>query len=130
MKFKFECPQIELYCGAAMIFVFPRCLCLHLLYIGRVEYPTKPGIFTNWPFAENSFQSLGYSHQTPLISKAYISPSKASSYLKDATVFSSFNPGYDPLIHCVLLTLLIQEIERFDQLLSIIHKSLKDLHLL
>ncbi|XP_043340601.1 dynein axonemal heavy chain 14 [Cervus canadensis] len=37
--------------------------------------------------------------------------------------------GYDPLIHCVLLTFLIQEIERFDQLLSIIHKSLKDLQL-
>lgn len=43
--------------------------------------------------------------------------------------FSLFNPGYDPLIHCVLLTFLIQEIERFDQLLSIIHKSLKDLQL-
>ena len=43
--------------------------------------------------------------------------------------FSLFNPDYDPLIHCVLLTFLIQEIERFDQLLSIIHKSLKDLQL-
>ncbi|XP_076986007.1 dynein axonemal heavy chain 14, partial [Tamandua tetradactyla] len=35
--------------------------------------------------------------------------------------------GYDPLIHCVLLTFLNQEIERFDKLLFVIHKSLKDL---
>ncbi|XP_058131265.1 dynein axonemal heavy chain 14 [Dasypus novemcinctus] len=35
--------------------------------------------------------------------------------------------GYDPLIHCVLLTFLSQEIERFDKLLFVIHKSLKDL---
>ncbi|XP_057583181.1 dynein axonemal heavy chain 14 [Hippopotamus amphibius kiboko] len=47
-------------------------------------------------------------------------------------IWESFNKdpkGYDPLIHCVLLTFLIQEIERFDKLLSIIHKSLKDLQL-
>nr|KAF6399683.1 dynein axonemal heavy chain 14 [Molossus molossus] len=37
--------------------------------------------------------------------------------------------GHDPLIHCVLLTLLNQEIERFDKLLFVIHKSLKDLQL-
>uniref|UniRef100_H0XMF9 Dynein axonemal heavy chain 14 n=1 Tax=Otolemur garnettii TaxID=30611 RepID=H0XMF9_OTOGA len=37
--------------------------------------------------------------------------------------------SYDPLIHSVLLTFLNQEIERFDKLLSVIHKSLKDLHL-
>nr|XP_031294136.1 dynein heavy chain 14, axonemal [Camelus dromedarius] len=37
--------------------------------------------------------------------------------------------GYDPLIHCVLLTFLTQEIERFDKLLFVIHKSLKDLQL-
>uniref|UniRef100_G3TTP3 Dynein axonemal heavy chain 14 n=1 Tax=Loxodonta africana TaxID=9785 RepID=G3TTP3_LOXAF len=37
--------------------------------------------------------------------------------------------GHDPLIHCVLLTFLNQEIERFDNLLSVIHKSLKNLQL-
>ncbi|ERE72971.1 dynein heavy chain 14, axonemal-like protein [Cricetulus griseus] len=37
--------------------------------------------------------------------------------------------GHDPLIHCVLITYLNQEIQRFDKLLSIIHKSLKDLEL-
>ncbi|XP_051041734.1 dynein axonemal heavy chain 14 [Phodopus roborovskii] len=37
--------------------------------------------------------------------------------------------GHDPLIHCVLITFLSQEIERFNKLLSIIHKSLKDLQL-
>uniref|UniRef100_A0A8D1KDL7 Dynein axonemal heavy chain 14 n=1 Tax=Sus scrofa TaxID=9823 RepID=A0A8D1KDL7_PIG len=37
--------------------------------------------------------------------------------------------GYDPFIHCVLLTFLIQEIERFDKLLCVVHKSLKDLQL-
>ncbi|XP_054432748.1 dynein axonemal heavy chain 14 [Pteronotus mesoamericanus] len=37
--------------------------------------------------------------------------------------------GYDPLIHCVLLTFLNQEIERFDKLLFVIHESLKDLQL-
>ncbi|XP_049633509.1 dynein axonemal heavy chain 14 [Suncus etruscus] len=37
--------------------------------------------------------------------------------------------GYDPLIHCVLLPFLCQEIERFDKLLIIVHKSLNDLHL-
>uniref|UniRef100_A0A8C5W1I2 Dynein axonemal heavy chain 14 n=1 Tax=Microcebus murinus TaxID=30608 RepID=A0A8C5W1I2_MICMU len=36
---------------------------------------------------------------------------------------------HDPLIHCVLLTFLNQEIERFDKLLFVIHKSLKDLQL-
>ncbi|XP_037661714.1 dynein heavy chain 14, axonemal [Choloepus didactylus] len=35
--------------------------------------------------------------------------------------------GYDPLIHCVLLTFLSQEIERFYKLLFVIHKSLEDL---
>uniref|UniRef100_M3XYI9 Dynein axonemal heavy chain 14 n=1 Tax=Mustela putorius furo TaxID=9669 RepID=M3XYI9_MUSPF len=39
------------------------------------------------------------------------------------------NPGYDPLIHCVLLTFLSQEIERFDKFLLVVHKSLKDLQL-
>jgi dynein heavy chain len=38
-------------------------------------------------------------------------------------------PDQDPLIQCVLITLLNQEIERFDKLLSVIHKSLKDLQL-
>nr|XP_048295519.1 dynein axonemal heavy chain 14 [Myodes glareolus] len=37
--------------------------------------------------------------------------------------------GYDPLIHCILITFLDQEIERFNKLLSVIHKSLKDLQL-
>ncbi|KAF6274521.1 dynein axonemal heavy chain 14 [Rhinolophus ferrumequinum] len=37
--------------------------------------------------------------------------------------------GYDPLIHCVLLTFLKQEMERFDKLLFVIHESLKDLQL-
>ncbi|XP_070257562.1 dynein axonemal heavy chain 14 [Myotis yumanensis] len=37
--------------------------------------------------------------------------------------------GYDPLIHCVLLSFLKQEIERFDKLLLVIHESLKDLQL-
>ncbi|XP_036925260.1 dynein heavy chain 14, axonemal [Sturnira hondurensis] len=37
--------------------------------------------------------------------------------------------GYDPLIHCVLLAFLKQEMERFDKLLFVIHKSLKDLQL-
>ncbi|XP_069340704.1 dynein axonemal heavy chain 14 isoform X1 [Eulemur rufifrons] len=37
--------------------------------------------------------------------------------------------GHDPLIHCVLLTFLNQEIRRFDKLLFVIHKSLKDLQL-
>ncbi|KAG8519328.1 Dynein heavy chain 2, axonemal, partial [Galemys pyrenaicus] len=37
--------------------------------------------------------------------------------------------GYDPLVHCVLLTFLSQEIGRFDKLLFIIHKSLNDLQL-
>ncbi|KAM5238846.1 dynein axonemal heavy chain 14 [Ctenodactylus gundi] len=37
--------------------------------------------------------------------------------------------GHDPLTHCALLTFLNQEIERFDKLLSVIHKSLKDLQL-
>ncbi|KAH0513658.1 Dynein heavy chain 14, axonemal [Microtus ochrogaster] len=37
--------------------------------------------------------------------------------------------GHDPLIHCVLITFLSQEIERFNKLLSVIHKSLKDLQL-
>uniref|UniRef100_A0A8D0TF00 Dynein axonemal heavy chain 14 n=1 Tax=Sus scrofa TaxID=9823 RepID=A0A8D0TF00_PIG len=37
--------------------------------------------------------------------------------------------GYDPFIHCVLLTFLIQEIERFDKLLCVVHKSLQDLQL-
>ncbi|XP_030743682.1 dynein axonemal heavy chain 14 [Echinops telfairi] len=36
---------------------------------------------------------------------------------------------HDPLIHCVLLTFLIQEIGRFDTLLSVIHDSLKSLRL-
>ncbi|XP_063469485.1 dynein axonemal heavy chain 14 isoform X1 [Symphalangus syndactylus] len=36
---------------------------------------------------------------------------------------------HDPLIHCVLLTFLKQEIKRFDKLLFVIHKSLKDLQL-
>ncbi|XP_037593658.1 dynein heavy chain 14, axonemal isoform X1 [Cebus imitator] len=36
---------------------------------------------------------------------------------------------HDPLIHCVLLTFLKQEITRFDKLLFVIHKSLKDLQL-
>ncbi|XP_068841823.1 dynein axonemal heavy chain 14-like [Capricornis sumatraensis] len=53
-------------------------------------------------------------------------------YIMLSPIWESFHKdpkGYDPLIHCVLLTFLIQEIERFDQLLSIIHKSLKDLRL-
>ncbi|XP_004692998.1 PREDICTED: dynein heavy chain 14, axonemal [Condylura cristata] len=37
--------------------------------------------------------------------------------------------GYDPLVHCVLLTFLSQEIGRFDNLLFIIHKSLNDFQL-
>nr|XP_042114676.1 dynein axonemal heavy chain 14 isoform X2 [Peromyscus maniculatus bairdii] len=37
--------------------------------------------------------------------------------------------GHDPLIHCVLITFLSQEIERFNKLLSVIHQSLKDLQL-
>ncbi|KAM5302059.1 dynein axonemal heavy chain 14 [Glossophaga mutica] len=37
--------------------------------------------------------------------------------------------GYDPLIHSALLAFLKQEIERFDKLLFVIHKSLKDLQL-
>ncbi|XP_042636359.1 dynein axonemal heavy chain 14 [Orycteropus afer afer] len=37
--------------------------------------------------------------------------------------------GHDLLIHCVLLTYLSQEIERFDKLLSVIHKSLENLQL-
>ncbi|XP_011804361.1 PREDICTED: dynein heavy chain 14, axonemal-like, partial [Colobus angolensis palliatus] len=36
---------------------------------------------------------------------------------------------HDRLIHCVLLTFLKQEIKRFDKLLFVIHKSLKDLQL-
>uniref|UniRef100_A0A2K6F430 Dynein axonemal heavy chain 14 n=1 Tax=Propithecus coquereli TaxID=379532 RepID=A0A2K6F430_PROCO len=36
---------------------------------------------------------------------------------------------HDPLIHCVLLTFLNQEIGRFDKLLFVIHTSLKDLQL-
>ncbi|KAM6217436.1 dynein axonemal heavy chain 14 [Rhynchocyon petersi] len=36
---------------------------------------------------------------------------------------------HDPLIHCVLLTFLCQEIERFDNLLSDMHKSLRNLQL-
>ncbi|XP_008070687.1 dynein heavy chain 14, axonemal, partial [Carlito syrichta] len=36
---------------------------------------------------------------------------------------------HDTFIHCVLLTFLKQEIERFDKLLFVIHKSLKDLQL-
>nr|XP_054364461.1 dynein axonemal heavy chain 14 [Mirounga angustirostris] len=35
--------------------------------------------------------------------------------------------GYDPLIHCALLSFLSQEIERFDKFLLVVHKSLKDL---
>uniref|UniRef100_A0A667I290 Dynein axonemal heavy chain 14 n=1 Tax=Lynx canadensis TaxID=61383 RepID=A0A667I290_LYNCA len=37
--------------------------------------------------------------------------------------------GYDPLIHCVLLTFLSQEIERFDKFLFVVHESLKGLQL-
>ncbi|XP_016076637.1 PREDICTED: dynein heavy chain 14, axonemal [Miniopterus natalensis] len=37
--------------------------------------------------------------------------------------------GYDPVIRCALLTLLNQEIERFDKLLFVIHESLKGLQL-
>nr|XP_051677372.1 dynein axonemal heavy chain 14 isoform X4 [Oryctolagus cuniculus] len=37
--------------------------------------------------------------------------------------------GHDFLIHCVLLTFLRQEIGRFDKLLFVIHKSLRDLQL-
>ncbi|XP_044772138.1 dynein axonemal heavy chain 14 [Neomonachus schauinslandi] len=37
--------------------------------------------------------------------------------------------GYDPLIHCALLSFLSQEIERFDKFLLVVHKSLKDLQL-
>ncbi|KAF6073228.1 dynein axonemal heavy chain 14 [Phyllostomus discolor] len=37
--------------------------------------------------------------------------------------------GHDPLIHCVLLAFLKQEMERFDKLLFVIHESLKDLQL-
>ncbi|XP_042781926.1 dynein axonemal heavy chain 14 isoform X4 [Panthera leo] len=37
--------------------------------------------------------------------------------------------GYDPLIHCVLLTFLSQEIERFDKFLIVVHESLKGLQL-
>lgn len=43
--------------------------------------------------------------------------------------FFFLNPGYDPLIHCVLLTFLNQEIERFNKLLIVIHESLKNLQL-
>nr|KAF6302477.1 dynein axonemal heavy chain 14 [Pipistrellus kuhlii] len=38
-------------------------------------------------------------------------------------------PGYDPITHCVLLTFLKQEIELFNQLLLVIHESLRDLRL-
>eukprot|EP00072_Mus_musculus_P067792 XP_017169555.1 PREDICTED: dynein heavy chain 14, axonemal [Mus musculus] len=37
--------------------------------------------------------------------------------------------GYDPLIHSVLIPFLKKEIERFNKLLSVIHKSLKSLQL-
>ncbi|KAM6166251.1 LOW QUALITY PROTEIN: dynein axonemal heavy chain 14 [Erethizon dorsatum] len=37
--------------------------------------------------------------------------------------------GHDPLIHCVLITFLNQETGRFNKLLFVIHKSLKDLQL-
>ncbi|XP_004439654.1 PREDICTED: dynein heavy chain 14, axonemal [Ceratotherium simum simum] len=37
--------------------------------------------------------------------------------------------GHDSLSHCAMLTFLSQEIERFDKLLFIIHKSLQDLQL-
>ncbi|XP_063093605.1 dynein axonemal heavy chain 14 [Cavia porcellus] len=37
--------------------------------------------------------------------------------------------GHDPLLHCVLITFLNQETGRFDRLLFVIHKSLKDLQL-
>uniref|UniRef100_A0A8C5LFK9 Dynein, axonemal, heavy chain 14 n=1 Tax=Jaculus jaculus TaxID=51337 RepID=A0A8C5LFK9_JACJA len=40
-----------------------------------------------------------------------------------------FNPGYDPLIHCVLVAFLNKEIERFNKLLRVIHTSLNDLQL-
>lgn len=40
-----------------------------------------------------------------------------------------FNSGYDPLIHSVLIPFLKKEIERFNKLLSVIHKSLKNLQL-
>ncbi|KAM9212758.1 dynein axonemal heavy chain 14 [Dugong dugon] len=52
--------------------------------------------------------------------------------MMSSTIWKSLNKnvkGYDPLIHCVLLTFLSQEIERFDKLLSVIHKSLKNLQL-
>lgn len=41
----------------------------------------------------------------------------------------SFNSGYDPLVHSVLIPFLKREIERFNKLLSVIHKSLKNLQL-
>ncbi|XP_039091728.1 dynein heavy chain 14, axonemal [Hyaena hyaena] len=37
--------------------------------------------------------------------------------------------GYDPLIHCALLTFLSREIERFDTFLFVVHESLKGLQL-
>ncbi|XP_076770738.1 dynein axonemal heavy chain 14 [Arvicanthis niloticus] len=37
--------------------------------------------------------------------------------------------GYDPLVHSVLIPFLKREIERFNKLLSVIHKSLKNLQL-
>ncbi|XP_064133022.1 dynein axonemal heavy chain 14 [Loxodonta africana] len=52
--------------------------------------------------------------------------------MMSSTIWKSLNKnvrGHDPLIHCVLLTFLNQEIERFDNLLSVIHKSLKNLQL-
>lgn len=45
------------------------------------------------------------------------------------SLFLFFNSGYDPLIHSVLIPFLKNEIERFNKLLSVIHKSLKDLQL-
>ncbi|XP_011359187.1 dynein heavy chain 14, axonemal [Pteropus vampyrus] len=44
------------------------------------------------------------------------------------SLYKSIN-GYDPLIHCVLLTFLNQEIERFNKLLIVLHESLKNLQL-
>nr|XP_023488506.1 dynein heavy chain 14, axonemal isoform X2 [Equus caballus] len=58
-------------------------------------------------------------------------PSTLKSIMSSPTWESLYKglKGYDPLVHSAMLTFLSLEIERFDKLLFVIHKSLKDLQL-
>ncbi|XP_077659064.1 dynein axonemal heavy chain 14 [Urocitellus parryii] len=67
----------------------------------------------------------------PLTVEKEVCPSTLKSLLSSSIWESLYKniKGHDPLIHCVLIVFLNQEIGRFNKLLSVIHKSLKDIQL-